>query len=322
VPGELSGLLDFSRQRPIQREIIQVNDVVKNSVDLLAYELNSHNIKLETELSPDLPPIMADPHQLQQVFVNLIQNAWQAMSAAHGEGCLAICTETGPSQYSAMSPDKSKVVRICFKDDGPGIPDDVKDRIFDPFFTTKPEGTGTGLGLSICHGIVTEHGGYIWVENPAGQGVKFVVELPVSSIDESVTAKPVDRQTLASSANNSRILVLDDEPNIQSVLAQSLQRRGYEVDIASNGLDGLAYLSRTSYDLILCDIRMPGINGVDFYREVQAKDKKVAKKIIFITGDTANKMTRDFIEENQVKCLRKPFELADLLQVIRLAGEN
>ncbi len=316
------GLLDFSRQRPIQREIIQINDVVKNSVDLLAYELNSHNIKLETELSLNLPLVMADPHQLQQVFVNLIQNAWQAMSAAHGEGYLAIYTETGPSQYSAMSPEKSKMVRICFRDDGPGIPDDVKDRIFDPFFTTKPEGSGTGLGLSICHGIIAEHGGHIWVESAPGQGAKFVVELAVSSIDEIVAAKPVDRQTLASPAKDLRILVVDDEPNIQSVLAQSLQRRGYIVDIASNGLDGLAHLSRASYDLILCDIRMPGINGVDFYRQVQAKDKNIAKKIIFITGDTANKTTRDFIEENQVKCLRKPFELADLLQVVQLAGEN
>ena len=115
---------------------------------------------------------------------------------------------------------------------------------------------------------------------------------------------------------------MDDEPNIQSVLAQFLQRRGYIVDTASNGVDGLAHLSRASYDLILCDIRMPGINGVDFYGRVQVQDERLARKIIFITGDTANKMTRDFIEENQVKCLRKPFELADLLQVVQLAVEK
>jgi|GEM_PF-1007069 len=320
--GIVRGLLDFSRQRPVQHDVVSVNDVVKNSMELLTYELSSHNIKSKTELSPNLPLIVADPHQLQQVFVNLIQNAWQAMDAAHGGGCLTIRTETDSSQYSAPSSDKSKVVRICFEDDGPGIPDEILSRIFDPFFTTKPEGSGTGLGLSICHGIIAEHGGHIWAETGARQGAKFVVELPVSSVDESVAAKPVDRQTLASPTKNSRILVLDDEPNIQSVLAQSLQSRGYAVDIASNGLDGLAYLSRASYDVILCDIRMPGINGVDFYRQVQAKDNSIAKKIIFITGDVANKMTRDFIEENHVTCLRKPFELADLLQVVQLAVEK
>jgi len=315
-------LLDFTRQRPIHREITQINDVLLLSAELLAYELNSHHINLEIDLGQDLPMTMADPHRLQQVFVNLIQNAWQAMSATYGEGHLRIRTETVPTYFADISPCESKVIRISFEDDGPGIPDEIRDRIFDPFFTTKPEGRGTGLGLSICLGIIADHGGHIWAESSAGQGAKFFIELPVTPLEESQAARPASAKTPAPPVKDSRILVIDDEPNIQNVLAQSLRRRGYTVDIACNGADGLVHLSKASYNIILCDIRMPGLDGLEFYRQVQAKDKKIAQKIIFITGDTADESTRKFIEENLVKCLRKPFELADLLQVVQLTEES
>jgi two-component system NtrC family sensor kinase len=122
---------------------------------------------------------MADQHQLTQVFVNLLQNAWQAMNEAHGHGVLQIITEVGESIFMAHAPEKKRVFRIRFADDGPGIPEKIIGRIFDPFFTTKTDGKGTGLGLSICHGIISEHGGYIWAESVEGQGSTFMIELPV-----------------------------------------------------------------------------------------------------------------------------------------------
>jgi signal transduction histidine kinase len=175
------GLLDFARQRPPERKLIQINDVVASALNLLAYELRAHNIQRTTHLSPELPFTMADPHQLQQVFVNLIHNACQAISAAHDRGHLTITTELGPSTFTSYQPRETSFIRIIVQDDGHGIPPEVLPRIFDPFFTTRPEGEGTGLGLSICHGIVSEHDGHIWATSDLDSpgGATFFVELPL-----------------------------------------------------------------------------------------------------------------------------------------------
>jgi signal transduction histidine kinase/predicted Fe-S protein YdhL (DUF1289 family) len=175
------GLLDFARQRAPERKPIQINEVMTRALKLLAYELRAYNIECTTHFSPELPPTMADPHQLQQVFVNLIHNACQAMSAAHDRGHLTIITELGASTFSSCRSGETSFIRITIRDDGPGIPPDVLPRIFDPFFTTRREGEGTGLGLSICHGIVSEHDGHIWAESEPGSpgGTTFFVELPL-----------------------------------------------------------------------------------------------------------------------------------------------
>jgi signal transduction histidine kinase len=183
------GLLDFARQRPPERKPIQINEVVASALKLLAYELHMYNIESTTHFSPELPLTMADPHQLQQVFVNLIHNACQAMSAAHDRGHLTVVTELGASTFSSCQSGETSFIRIIVQDDGPGIPPDVLPRIFDPFFTTRPEGEGTGLGLSICHGIVSEHGGHIWAESEPGipGGTTFFVELPLVSVPPQIS---------------------------------------------------------------------------------------------------------------------------------------
>jgi len=315
-------LLDFARQQPIKQELVQVNDILKSILDLLGYELNVHDIKFALELYPELPKVMADPHQLTQVFVNLIQNAWQAMSSAHGKGHLKIVTEMGESIYLPSENTRENMVRILIKDDGPGIPEEVMSRIFDPFFTTKPEGGGTGLGLSICHGIISEHKGHIWADSKAGTGATFIVELPVTKAIEAQIEKNNEAGTPLAAREEARILILDDEINIQDVLAKALRRRGYAVDAANNGADGLLCLAKTDYQFILCDIRMPGFNGLDFYKNVESRDPALAKRIIFITGDTANKATQKFIEEHGIQYLVKPFELLDLLQLIHLMNDK
>jgi PAS domain S-box-containing protein len=316
------GLLDFARQRPIHREAVQVNEALRNSLDLISYEIDAGGVKVELQLSPGLPPITADLYQLTQVFINLIQNSIQAMRSESGRRVLTIATEVGPSIYSPQNAGGRSMVRISFKDTGPGIPEDILTRIFDPFFTTKAEGGGTGLGLSICHGIVSEHEGHIWAESAVGQGTTFVVELPVTSTEEEKHARREDRSFTDSVGRQSRVLILDDEPNVQDVLAKTLTSRGYMVDTSGNGEDGLARLAKTEYDVILCDFRMPGFSGMDFYRRIQSEKPHLASKIIFITGDTANLATRRFIEENDLTILEKPFELPDLLQAIRLVDEK
>ncbi len=316
------GLLDFARQRPIHREPVQVNEALRNSLDLISYELDAEGVKVKLALAPDLPTITADLYQLTQVFMNLIQNSIQAMRELSGPRQMEISTVCGSETNIPQGGDPRAVVRISFRDTGPGIPEEILPHIFDPFFTTKSEASGTGLGLSICHGIVGEHDGRIWAENTAGGGALFVVELPVAAAEEERHPRKEERTAAESGGRRSRILIIDDEPNVQDVLAKSLASRGYSIQTAGDGEQGLAQLAKSPFDIILCDFRMPNFSGMDFYRRIQSEKPHLARKIIFITGDTANLATRRFIEENDLTILEKPFELPDLLQVIRLVNDK
>ncbi len=166
----VKNFLSFARKHPAERKPVQINEVIEGVVKLRAYEQNVHNIEVATQLAPDLPLVLADSFQLQQVFLNIIINAEHFMTKAHGKGTITITTEQAED-----------VVRISLADDGPGISQENLGHLFDPFFTTKEEGKGTGLGLSICHGIIAEHGGRIYAESELGKGATFVIELPVLS---------------------------------------------------------------------------------------------------------------------------------------------
>ncbi len=163
-----SNLLSFARKHNPEKKLVSINDVVTRSLELHAYRLKVNNIEVIADLDPDLPKLMADFHQLQQVFVNLITNAEQSMTESHGCGCLRVKTQM-----------VGKAVRIAFADDGKGIHEDALGRVFDPFYTTKEVGKGTGLGLSICYGLVQEHGGTISASSKYGEGAIFTVELPI-----------------------------------------------------------------------------------------------------------------------------------------------
>ena len=171
----VANLLDFSRQHAPQKEYLDVNEVVSSALELRAHDLTTSGIHIETDITPDLPRTMADRHQLQQVFVNVINNAQQAMAEKGGPGVLAVSTQRG----------EDNTILISIEDTGPGIPPQIMGRIFDPFFTTKEVGKGTGLGLSVSYGIIQEHEGRIWAQSPApggrdedGQGAIFFIQLP------------------------------------------------------------------------------------------------------------------------------------------------
>lgn len=315
--GIVRALLDFARQRPPERMPIQLNDIIASALSLMAYELRTHNIQYRTELTNDLPLTLADSHQLQQVFINLLNNAYQAISSVRPQGTLTISTELGPSLFLRQQRHSPLMLRARLADDGPGISPEALNRVFDPFFTTKPPGEGTGLGLSVCHGIINEHAGHIWAESQLGQGTTFFVEIPW------IRTKPDDDESVAE--NNGRpaatisgtILIIDDETGLRQVIARALRQEQYQVDTVDDGQAGWQKLQTNDYDLILCDVRMPGLSGPEFYWRIQAEKPHLLNRLFFITGDTVSQSTQQFLQAQKVPYLVKPFELDVLGQAVQ-----
>lgn len=308
-------LLAFSMQHPPERRLVSLNEILEKTLESVAHEIDMEPIKISTEFSKDLHPVLADPLQLQQVFFNIIYNARQAMMNDPANARLKIITEIGASAFPHNTR-KSLVVRISFQDNGPGIHGDVLPRIFDPFFTTKSMGEGTGLGLSICHGIINEHGGHIWAESKPGQGASFFVELPVAQPDTPHPTIPEEQPKQLVPGLNYKILIIDDEASLLEILSRTLKRRGFQVKAVSNGREGLDYLDKTKTDLILCDIRMPEMSGQDLFYHLKKLSPEMLDRILFTTGDTISPETRNFLDETGASCLSKPFELDHLIDVI------
>ena len=168
----MRNLLSFAREHNPEKTLVDVNEVIESTLALRAYEMRVNNVELETELQPDLPMTMADPHELQQVFLNLITNAEQAIGESQDRGVVSVKTSRSVGTFN-----------VTIEDDGPGIPAEIIARIFDPFFTTKAEGKGTGLGLSISYGIIQEHGGDMHVESQVGRGTTMTIQLPIAAED-------------------------------------------------------------------------------------------------------------------------------------------
>jgi two-component system NtrC family sensor kinase len=326
----VENLLAFSRKRERQRTCADLNQVLREAVGLRAYELHVRNIEVTLDLHPDLPPTLADPHQLQQVFLNLINNAEQAMTKAHGRGTLHLRSrvlpgpgcDSSPSPLGgeASSPQALSTIRMEFTDDGPGIPPEALDRIFDPFFSTKPEGQGTGLGLSICYGIVKEHGGHIWAESPPNQGATLILELPVIAPGEEGERPEAEDPTSAErDPLSARVLVVDDERWVAGLLQSAMGGYGLSVDAAYDGQEALDRIRREDYDLILCDIKMPGLTGRELFAHLQEASPGCAEQFIFMSGDMATEDTRAFLAETGRPWLSKPFTLDQVEEAMRLA---
>jgi signal transduction histidine kinase len=309
-------LLDFSRQRPPEQSPTHMNNLLRSTIEFMAYELRTHNVQVSLQLAQDLPVVMADPHQMQQVFVNLITNALQAMQLNGGQRLwveTAVTLPRSPVHRKKTLPGPP-IVQISFRDEGPGIPPELQTRVFDPFFTTKPVGQGTGLGLSVCHGIISEHGGEIWLESHSGYGTTFYLTLPINQgkVTEATPANP--EQRASDQTTSTKILLLDDEESILDVLARILQP--YQVDMANQGAKALEKLAQRDYDIILCDVHMPGMSGIEFYKNLEQQYPHLKNRVVFMTGDTVNSQTMAYMEEIQAVTLAKPFDIVSLLTVV------
>ena len=300
-------LLTFARKRQTTRAMVDLNQVVRETLALRAYEQRVTNVTLIDALSAGLPQVFADPHQIQQVLLNLIINAEQAMLSANGRGTLVV------RSWHDM---ESEAVVLEINDDGPGIPDEVQPKIFDPFFTTKEVGKGTGLGLTVVYAIVQEHGGRIRLETRPGGGTSFFVELPASGPKLRTSKLTVSELGLEAMAGSS-VLVVEDEPALAEAVAEALKDAGFVVDRAADGEDALARTRERTYDLIVCDLKMPRLDGMQFYRAIAAGTPELARRVIFVTGDVAGTDAERFLESSGCRWLAKPFRLGDLLRAAR-----
>jgi two-component system, cell cycle sensor histidine kinase and response regulator CckA len=302
-------LLTFARKRQTTRAMVDVNQVVRETIALRAYEQHVTNITVLDALAAGLPQVFADGHQVQQVLLNLIINAEQAMIAANGRGTLVVRTWHDADQESVV---------LEINDDGPGIPDELQPKIFDPFFTTKEVGKGTGLGLTVAYAIVQEHGGRIRLESVPGKGASFYVELPISG--GKLPPTPAARARLDTPADTvagASILVVEDEAKLASAVVDALRDAGYIVQHAADGEEGLDKVKTDAFDLVICDLKMPRMDGMSFYRLLSAAAPGLAKRVIFVTGDVAGTDAESFLEESGCRWLAKPFRLGDLLRAVR-----
>ena len=299
-------LLTFARKRQSTRAMIDLSTLVSETIALRAYD-RMPTLTVSADLASNLPSVFADAHQIQQVLLNLMINAEQAMLNATGRGTLVVRTRHDGERDNA-------IVEVV--DSGPGIAAEVQTRIFEPFFTTKEVGKGTGLGLTVAYAIVQEHGGRIRLRPTPGGGATFSVELPMSGLDTA--AKPA-RHTLPpmEAVRGASVLIVEDERALAAAVAEALTDAGLKVDHAGDGEEALACLRHENYDVVICDLKMPRVDGMTLYRAIAAATPELARRVIFVTGDVAGTDAERFLEESGCRWLAKPFRLSELLRAVR-----
>lgn len=304
-------LLTAARKRQPTRAMVDVNQVVRETISLHTDDRRVSNVGFEHKLATGLPQIFADSDQVKQVLLNLVSNAEQAILGGHGRGKLVIRTW--------HDSDKESVV-LEVNDDGPGVPSEVQGRIFDPFFTTKPVGEGTGLGLTVAYAIMQEHDGRIALTSTLDQGATFRLEFPAMT---GKTRQPAPAPAPAPNVQpediggGAGVLLVEDESALAAAWAEKLIDVGFRVDRAGNGEEALGRVREHLYDVVICDLKMPRLDGKAFYLAAAEIAPSLGKRFIFVTGDVADTATKRFLEETGCRWLLKPFPLADLVRIAR-----
>jgi PAS domain S-box-containing protein len=352
----VQNLLDFARQRSPERHPTAVRALVASTLQLQSYSIAAGQIDVRIDVPTTLPAVDIDRAQMQQVLLNLTQNAIQSIRETGQPGSIDVAAEAGSGR------DGQAVVRLRITDSGPGVEPALRPQLFLPFYTTKAPGEGTGLGLSVSFGIVAAHGGRLWFEpGPNDRGATFVLELPVEG--GSVAAAPAVPSPIAmtpspdvaiaapsiatavpppspgpspapsrdpgavavdeESDHRLRILVLDDEPSILAFLGKALAFAGYRAISASSGPEALAAIRQSPVAAVLCDHRMSGMNGTEAYEQITAIRPELHDRFVFMSGDVLNPQLVDFARQRGIRLLPKPFDLDTVGRTLReVLGED
>ncbi len=295
-------LLSFSRQHEPERKLVRLHEIADSVLEIVSYDMRVNNVTLVREYAAELPPLLGDSHQLQQVVLNIVSNARQALETFRRDG--EITLRTGAD-------DDRVWLRII--DNGPGISPENLKKIFDPFFTTKPQGKGTGLGLSLSYGIVQEHRGAIRAESQPGVGTEFILEFPIASAADvaPVLFRPDSKPPMPVKTPKLHLLVVDDEESILHLVQEILSSEGHRVETAGSGQAALELILQHDYDVIVSDWKMPGLNGINLYQELLGRKPEAARRMLFMTGDVIKESFQQFLKQHARTCLPKPFALRE-----------
>ena len=297
----VQNLLSFARQRKPERVPVCVNAILEDTLALRDYDLRMSQIRVHLDLAPDLPEAPADPHQLQQVFLNLINNAVDAILEKGAEGDLWVRTGV-----------EGRQLFIEFTDSGPGVKD--SSRVFDPFYTTKPVGKGTGLGLSICYGIITEHGGTVRVKNDPPRGASFRIELPLHRTGALRPPVEADKSALARSG---RILAVDADESVLEAVAGVLRSSDYLVETAKSLVDARKLFASGGFDLVIADWQLAAQeNGQNALDAPDSGTPGLGSQILWISSVAPDKESKSAYAAPGAGILQKPFQAADLLAAV------
>jgi two-component system NtrC family sensor kinase len=289
--------LAMARQQAAVRRPLEATRVIDDALQLLAYQLRSSGITVERDVPPGLPPLLGDADQLQQVMANLLTNARQALEQRAVPRCLRVSARAAGG-----------AIEITIADNGPGIPAEVRGRIFDPFFTTKPVGAGTGIGLAVSRGIAEAHGGSLHLGEAPEGGACFVLRLPQAPAAEAPATEGTARRGEAGAAQPARsALIVDDEPDLAGMLADILRPLGFRCDLAATGAEAQRLLESRDYDVILCDLRMPDLDGGAFYAWLERARPQLCRRTAFVTGDTLGHAAGGVLALAGRPVLEKPF---------------
>ena len=316
-------LLTFARQGNVTRsELVDLHGVIRHIVDTQRYALDTRGVRIQLVLSEQPVFVQGDTGRLEQVMLNLVVNARQALEAMRGERAMA---EAPLELKIATVVDDSEFVVVKVIDNGAGISPSLLGRIWDPFFTTKEEGVGTGLGLSVVHSIVTEHGGVVDVQSELGRGTEFTVRLPLVGVPaEETDAMPVtDADAVSNGAEHTPIgraldiLVVDDEAAIISFLTRFLTSRGHAVVGASDGLHAIRIAEQFTFDVVVCDLHMPQMDGVELIRRMRILPRCSGTRYVLSSGDGPGSPMMGRAEALGVDgLLAKPYTIEQLISVV------
>lgn len=288
-------------------ELVDVHEIINSAIKIADSQYKNH-VKIEKFYEPNIPKGLFARGKLQQVFLNLIVNAAQCIHEREGNNNI----------IQIRSYAKDNHVYIDITDNGPGIPSEVLPNIFEPFFTTKPAGVGTGLGLAICKEIVTNAEGDLTVTTQLGKGSTFTVSLPLKGATSE--KKSVDKGQNDAAVRPAHILVVDDEPTLLKTIQRILENE-HSITLAPNGQKAIEILKDKNYsfDIIITDLSMPDVSGIDIYKHIAQQNKGLENHIIFITGGTDSATAKNFLKNVSNLCISKPFTKAELLHAISVA---